>query len=130
MINVVAARDNVLRLMDMTIVEARPGYAKISMPLDKKVQNGMGFAHGGAIFSIADIAFGVAANEGSENFVVTLSTSIEYLRPGSQGPLIAEAICIRSGKHVQNYEVKIYDGQGELIARAMSSGYTTTSKQL
>ena len=124
MINTVVAKDNVLRLMDMSVEEVRQGYAKVSMPLAKKVQNGMGLAHGGSIFSLADIAFGVAANEGSPYFVVTLNTSIEYLRPGSTGPLVAEARCIRSGKKIQHYEVNIYDGTGTLIARTMTSGFT------
>ena len=128
MSNPVVERDQIMRLMDMQVLELRPGYAKISMPLSDKVKNGMGFAHGGPIFSLADIAFGAAANEGCEHFVVTLSTSIEYLRPGALGPLMAEARVIRSGKHIQNYEVQVFDGAGELIARTMTSGYTTTSR--
>ncbi|MBO4369029.1 MAG: PaaI family thioesterase [Desulfovibrio sp.] len=127
MSNTVVEKDNVMRLMEMTAIEVKPGYAKISMPLKKEFKNGMGFAHGGTIFSLADIAFGAAANEGVTNFVVTLTTSIEYLRPGSVGPLVAEAQLIRGGKHIQNYEVLVYDGEGTLIARTMTSGYTTTA---
>ena len=77
MSNPVVERDQLLRLMHMKVEEVRPGYAKISMPLADEVKNGMGFAHGGTIFTLADIAFGVAANENSQGFVVTLSTSIE-----------------------------------------------------
>ena len=127
MSNPVVERDQIMRLMDMQVLELKPGYAKITMPLSDKVKNGMGFAHGGTIFSLADIAFGAAANEGCENFVVTLSTSIEYLRPGALGPLMAEARMIRGGKRIQNYEVQVFDGAGELIARTMTSGYATTS---
>ncbi|MCR5813335.1 MAG: PaaI family thioesterase [Desulfovibrio sp.] len=128
MSNPVVERDQIMRLMDMQVLELKPGYAKITMPLSDKVKNGMGFAHGGTIFSLADIAFGAAANEGTEQFVVTLSTSIEYLRPGALGPLMAEAKVIRGGKKIQNYEVQVFDGAGELIARTMTSGYTTTAQ--
>ncbi len=128
MMNAVAERDHVLRLMKMSIVELRHGYAKVSMPLEEPVKNGMGFAHGGAIFSIADIAFGAAANEDSEKFVVTLNTSIEYLKPGVSGPLIAEAHLVREGKRIKNYEVLVYDGSETLIARVMTTGYETTAK--
>ncbi|MBQ7608191.1 MAG: PaaI family thioesterase [Desulfovibrionaceae bacterium] len=127
MMNAVAERDKVLRLMNMSILELRHGYAKVSMPLADSLKNGMGFAHGGTIFSIADIAFGAAANEDSEHFVVTLNTSIEYLSPGVTGPLIAEARLIREGKRIKNYEVLVYDGQNTLIARAMTTGYATTA---
>ena len=123
--NRVAEKDQLIRLMHMTIEEVRPGYAKVSMPLTDPVKNGMGFAHGGTIFSLADIAFGAAANDGSDNFVVTLSTTINYIRPGATGPLVAIAEAIHQGKHIQNYEVKVYDGDGKLIAQAISTGYTT-----
>ena len=126
--NTVAEKDQILRLMNMTIEEVRPGYAKVRMPLSDSVKNGMGYAHGGTIFSLADIAFGAAANEGAEYFVVTLTTTIEYLRAGAEGPLTAEANVIRSGKHIQNYEVRVFDGNGELIARTMTQGYTTRLK--
>ncbi|MBQ7457394.1 MAG: PaaI family thioesterase [Desulfovibrio sp.] len=126
--NAVAERDQILRLMQMEILEIRHGYAKVRMPLLDCLKNGMGVAHGGSIFSLADIAFGAAANEDSEQFVVTLSTSIEYLSPGAVGPLVAEAHVIREGKRIQNYEVKIFDGNGTLIARTMTTGYTTSAK--
>ncbi len=125
MINAVAERDQIIRLMNMTILEMRHGYAKVSMPLADSLKNGMGVAHGGAIFSLADIAFGAAANEDTEHFVVTLNTTIEYLRPGAIGPLVAEAHVVREGKRVQSYEVSVFDGDGELIARTMTTGYTT-----
>ena len=59
MSNLVIEKDQILRLMDMKVEEASPGYAKVSMPLADKVKNGMGMAHGGTIFSLADIAFGI-----------------------------------------------------------------------
>ncbi|MBQ7738215.1 MAG: hotdog fold thioesterase [Desulfovibrionaceae bacterium] len=123
--NRVAEKDHLIRLMQMTIEEVRPGYAKVSMPLTDPVKNGMGYAHGGAIFSIADIAFGAAANDNSENFVVTLSTNIEFLRPASQGPLVAIAEVVRQGKHIQSYGVNVFDGSGKQVARTMATGYTT-----
>ena len=126
--NTVAEKDQIMRLMHMHIDEVRPGYAKVSMPLLDSVKNGMGFAHGGTIFSLADIAFGAAANEGAEYFVVTLNTSIDFLKPGGKGPLVAEATLVSSGKHIQCYNVAVYDGDGTLIARTMTQGYTTKLK--
>lgn len=123
--NYVKKHDKLMRHLDMTIEEATPEYAKVSMPLNECHKNGMGIAHGGAIFSLADVAFGAAANAGKEYSVVSLSTSIEYLRPGKIGPLTAEAFAVRNGKHIQNYEVKVFDASGEMIARCMASGFQT-----
>ena len=46
----------------MTIEEATREYARVSMPITENNKNGMGLAHGGAIFALADVAFGAAAN--------------------------------------------------------------------
>ena len=73
----------------MCIEEASREYARVTMPITENHKNGMGVAHGGAIFSLADVAFGCAANAGNEHGVVSLSTTIEYLRPGMVSPLKA-----------------------------------------
>ncbi len=120
--NYVAAHDKLVRHLQMTIESANRGYARVSMPLTENHKNGMGVAHGGAIFSLADVAFGAAANAGRENGV---SAAIEFLRPGKIGPLTAEARVVRDGQHVQNYDVQIFDGSGALIARTMATGFLT-----
>ncbi|NMB78295.1 MAG: PaaI family thioesterase, partial [Methanomicrobiales archaeon] len=49
------------RLLGMEITEAREGYSRVMMDCTGKMNPG-GVAHGGAIFSLADQAFGIAAN--------------------------------------------------------------------
>ena len=90
--NYVAKHDKLMRHLQMTIESAGRDYAKVSMPLTENHKNGMGVAHGGAIFSLADVAFGAAANAGRETGVVSLSTTIEFLRPGKTGQ-IGRASC-------------------------------------
>ena len=123
--NYVAKHDKLMRLLQMHIESATPDHAVVTMPLTPDHRNGMGFAHGGAIFSLADVAFGAAANAGKLTGVVSLSTAIEFLRPGKTGPLRAEAIAVRRGAHIQSYDVMVYDSDGSLIARCMASGYQT-----
>ncbi|MDR2819164.1 MAG: PaaI family thioesterase [Desulfovibrio sp.] len=123
--NYVEKHDKLMRYLGMSIDIARQGYAKVSMPLSENIKNGMGVAHGGAIFSLADVAFGAAVNAEAENCVVSLFTTIEFLRPGKTGPLTAEANVTRAGQHVQSYDVKVFDGSGELVAKCMASGFQT-----
>jgi acyl-CoA thioesterase len=123
--NYVEKHDKLMRYLGMSIDIARQGYAKVSMPLSENIKNGMGVAHGGAIFSLADVAFGAAVNAEAEYCVVSLFTTIEFLRPGKTGPLTAEANVMRAGQHVQSYDVKVFDGSGELVAKCMASGFQT-----
>lgn len=123
--NYVAKYDKLVRFMGMKVEKVSPDYAKVSMPLTENHLNGMGAAHGGAIFALADVAFGAASNADRKSGVVNMTTSIEYLRPGKNGPLVAEARLIREGKHIVSYDVQIFDGEGNLIARTMTSGYVT-----
>ena len=73
--NPLAELDNMYKLLDMHVEEARPEYSRVTMPITQKVKNGMGIAHGGAIFTLADIAFGAACNSDARTGVVSLSTS-------------------------------------------------------
>ena len=123
--NYVEKHDKLMRHLQMTIESATPEFARVSMPLTENHKNGMGCAHGGAIFALADVAFGSAANAGKGLGVVSLSTTIEFLRPGQTSPLVAEAHVVRRGQRIQNYAVKVFDGSGELIAQCMAAGYQT-----
>ncbi|MDR1660712.1 MAG: PaaI family thioesterase [Desulfovibrio sp.] len=123
--NYVARHDKLVRHLNIAIEEARKDYAKVTMPLTEHHKNGMGVAHGGAIFSLADVAFGAAANADAKTVVVSLNTAIEFLRPGKTGPLAAEAKIVRSGQHIISYDVEIFDFYGELIAKAMCTGFLT-----
>ncbi|MDD4701450.1 MAG: PaaI family thioesterase [Desulfovibrio sp.] len=123
--NYVKKHDKLVHYLQMDIETATPEYARVTMPLTENHKNGMGMAHGGAIFSLADVAFGAAANAGKDMGVVSLSTTIEFLRPGKTGPLVAEAHVVRNGQRIRSYTVKVFDGEGELIAQCMASGYQT-----
>ena len=118
-------KDQIFRLFQMTIEELRPGYSRISMPFLDCMKNGWGVLHGGVICTLADIAFGAAAQEGQQTFVVSLSTSIEFLRPGKTGPFTGEATLVRQGNVISNFDVQVRDGEGKLIARSMASGFRT-----
>ncbi len=123
--NYLARQDKLIRHLGIVIEEACPNYARARMPLEKYLLNGMDNAHGGAVFTLADVAFGAAINSGREFAVVSLNSSIEFLRPGEVGPLCAEARAVRIGRNIANYDVQIFDGNNQLIARAMITGFQT-----
>ncbi|WP_303238088.1 PaaI family thioesterase [uncultured Bilophila sp.] len=113
----------------ITIEDADYDYGKVSLALDEHVTNSLGMLHGGAMFTLADMAFGLAANFDQEDgTMISTNATISYMKSAKTGPIVAEARLANGGRHLATYEVKIYDGQGTYIACAMISGYRLDTK--
>jgi len=94
-------------LLGMHIIDAHDGYAKVEMDCTGKC-NPNSVAHGGAIFSLADQAFGIAANcTGIAR--VAISVHIQYLAPAT-GPLVAIGNRVSDNGSCDTYRVLVYDG--------------------
>jgi len=79
-------------------------------------------AQGGAIFTLADICFTVAANA-NEPMTVSHSAEIHYLRPGTGSCLYAEASRISEGRTTALFRVEVYDDRRRLVAYATVTGF-------
>jgi len=98
------------------------GTAECSMKLEQKHLNANGVAQGGAIFTLADICFTVAANS-AEGMMVSHSADIHYLRPGTGSCLYASASRINEGRTTGLYRVDVTDQNGKLVAYAAITGF-------
>jgi len=96
------------RLLGMHIIEARDGYARVEMDCAGKL-NPHGIAHGGAIFSVADHAFGIASNCGG-NHHTAVSVHIQYLAP-AKGRLVAVAERVAANETCDMFRVLVYEGE-------------------
>ena len=83
-----------------------------------------GAVMGGAIFTLADFAFAVAANCGGGAITVSLNSQITYLSGAKGVKLIAEANCVRQGKTTCYYRVTVSDELGTQVAEVVTTGYT------
>ena len=100
-------KDHFAEALGMQINDIKDGYAKITMKIEKNHTNGLGFTHGGVIFSLADYAFAQACNYG-ENVAVAVQVSINYLRPSVEGDVLtAEATRVSDGKTTGLYNVTV-----------------------
>jgi acyl-CoA thioesterase len=95
------------RLLGMVILEAADGYSRVTMDCAGKMNPG-GVAHGGAIFALADHAFGIAANCCGTHRVA-VSVSIQYLAP-AKGVLVAVARRVSDNGSCDTYRVMVYEG--------------------
>jgi len=93
-----------------------------SMEIGKDHKNAAGAVMGGAIFTLADFTFAVAANSEEMN-TVSLTSSITYLSAARGGKLTAEANCVRSGRNTCHFIVTVTDSEGRVIASVSTTGF-------
>jgi acyl-CoA thioesterase len=94
------------QLLGMKITDAYDGYARVLMDCTGK-NNPRGVAHGGAIFALADQAFGIAANCGTA-ICVAVSIHIQYISPAT-GSLVAVANRVADNGRYSTYRVMVYE---------------------
>lgn len=117
------AHDDFARTSGISIVDVTKGYGKTQMTVEKRHLNGVRSVQGGAVFTLADLAFALATN--SHGFIsVGLNNYIDYIKPAFEGDiLVAEAREISRGRTIGTYEVKITNQKDELIAVFKGTAY-------
>jgi len=111
-----AARNNI------ELLQAGNGTAKAKMTLHPHHWNGLGTVHGGAIFTLADLAFAAACNSHG-TVAVALNASITFMKAAKAGTLWAEAREVSKNFKVGAYAIEIKDDQGDLVAQFQGLAY-------
>jgi acyl-CoA thioesterase len=114
--------DQFAQLLGIEIVEVRIGYALLKLRIEKKHLNGIGMVQGGAIFTLADYAFGVAANADGST-AVGINASISYFKTPKGQTIFAEAMEENTNKKICGYKVLIKDEDGSIVASFSGLGY-------
>ena len=109
-------------LTGAVIDEIGDNYAKCSLILEDKHRNAYGGIMGGAIYTLADLAFAVASNFDKEEATVSLSTSANFMSASKGNVLYAEARLIKDGRRNCFYEVRVTDDLGKDIAEILFTG--------
>lgn len=104
-----------------------------SMQLTASHMNAAGGVQGGAIFTLADLAFAVHSNLemvcGKDvGATVGQSYSISYLKATKGTRLIAESECVSKGRNVSVYRVRVHDDLGVPIAEMLANGFKTQKR--
>ena len=109
---------------NIRLTKVEPGYAEAELIITDNVLNGNDVVQGGAIFTLADIAFAGAANAENQG-MVTQSSNLTFLRPGDGQKLFAVARVINRGRATGLYEVEIRNDRGKLVAHGIMNGFAT-----
>ena len=116
------AEDHFASCTGVELMEIKPGYAKARMLVTKRHLNAGGVCQGGALFTLADLAFAAVANSHNQ-LTLSLSANITFLRPAREGYVYAEAVEVFNHARVPFIEVRIHDEEDALVAVFTSSGY-------
>jgi acyl-CoA thioesterase len=108
---------------DLKLVDLDAGYSKVEMTFTPDMANIFGMAHGGALFALIDEAFETASNSHG-TMAVALNMSITYVAaPAAGARLTAEAREFTRTRRTANYDIKVHDDGGNLIASCTALVY-------
>ena len=110
------SQDRYAALTGIEIVEAGKGYCKTRLTIEDKHLNAANIVQGGAIFTLADLAFAVASNSHGQ-LALAINVNISFLGSKSSGTLYATATAVGEPKRLGAYDVLVTDEQANIIAR-------------
>ena len=101
----------------MKVIAVDDGTATVELELRPDSLNCWGTPHGGALFTMADVAAGMALLTRRQEVTFTVSSSIEYLSAAAgTGKLTAVGTVEKTGGHMGFSRTDIRDESGRLIA--------------
>ena len=119
--------DRYAALTGIEIIEAKKGYCKAQLKITDKHLNAANVVQGGAIFTLADLAFGVAANSQGQ-LALAINVNITFLKGISEGTLFATATEFDYPKKLGAYDVVVTNEKDEIIARFNGLVYRRSQK--
>jgi acyl-CoA thioesterase len=115
-------RDRFAARAGIRLEDARPGYARARMKIRDDHMNGADVVQGGAVFTLADLAFAVACNSHG-TLALAVDVTISFLRPTRAGTLVAEAYEVARSRRLSRCEIKVLDDAGEAVALFHGTAY-------
>lgn len=111
--------------LGIEILEVKKGTCKVAMTVRKDMLNSMQKAHGGISYSLADTAFGFAANTHGK-YAVSIETSINHIEALYEGDyLTAESVIEKVNNKLAFNIVEVKRGD-ELVALFKGVVYRTS----
>ena len=113
--------------LGIEVLECEIGRCKVAMTVRKEMLNSMNKAHGGITYSLADTAFGFAANTHGK-FAVSIETSINHIEAVSEGDyLVAESIIEKVNNKLGFNIIQVKRGE-EMVALFKGVVYRTSKE--
>jgi len=110
------------QLLGCRVQRLDTGVADVALALEPHLRNRGQKLHGGAIFSLVDIAMGLAcsASHGFDQQSVTIECKINYLRAVSEGDVLCTARVLHAGRRTLVVDADVVQGD-KLVAKAQGT---------
>jgi uncharacterized protein (TIGR00369 family) len=110
------------KFLGLELCEIKSGEVSVCIDVREELKQNQGVVHGGAVASLIDTAsaFAILTKLQAEERVTTTDLTIHYLRPITEGRLLATARIIRAGRRMFVVNVDV-DNNGKLAATAITS---------
>ncbi|MDR0827762.1 MAG: PaaI family thioesterase [Desulfovibrio sp.] len=123
------AADRYAAVSGIVIDFAREDCVQCSMEIGDLHKNAGREVQGGAIFTLADFAFGVHSNFArvsgrGDGRIVGQSCSISYFRQPKGKRLIVRSALLSGGRNVSVYRMSVSDELGNPVAEMVGNGFT------
>ncbi|MDF1591180.1 MAG: hotdog fold thioesterase [Desulfobacterales bacterium] len=125
----IVENDRFAKLAGIELLEVAEGTASARMKITRGHLNGVNTVHGGAIFTLADLAFAAASNSHG-TVAVAINVSIAYIKALGRGTLFARAREVSRNPKLALYLVDITDEGGDLVATFQGMVYRKKEKLL
>lgn len=111
-----------IKLLGLTIEKLENGHCRSQLEIKDSFLNKHKVAHGGVIYSMADISMGVTVYSviKKDEEAATIEIKINYLKPANAKILHCETKIIKRGKNIAVLESEIKD-DNDLVAKALGT---------
>lgn len=121
-----ATMDRFARALGIDFVGGGPGQATVAMTVREQHLNFNGTCHGGALFALADTAFGLASNSHGA-IAAGIDAHITYQASASLGDaLTATAAEVSRSRKLAVYRIDVTRADGAMISSFTGTVYVTT----
>jgi len=106
------------KLLGLSYPVHKDDTAQATMELDERLLNNYETAHGGVIYSLADVAMGAAiwSTLDEDEICMTVEVKITYLKPAISGTLVCDARVVNKTKRIGTLKAEVTN-DGQVIAK-------------
>jgi acyl-CoA thioesterase len=119
-------RDRFAKDNGMRVVEVRTGFARTEMTVEPRHLNAVGILQGGALFTLADLAFAAASNSHGVA-AVACQADVTWFKAVESGKLTAVAEEVARTHRLSTCVVRVISESGELVALFKGVAYIKQS---